>query len=111
MSALGQKQTFAVQKGIGNSREARRGCYKRLCLNRIELIRINRQLIALLLRHRMVTAVVLEALQVFTPDRHADFHAALYGACGALAQALLATLFIRVRTAYYRHRFLKRQAL
>ena len=58
----------------------------------------------------MVIAVVLEALQVFTTDRHADFHAALFGACGALTQALLAALFIRVRAAYYRHRFLKRQA-
>jgi len=59
----------------------------------------------------MVTAVVLEALQVFTPDRHADFHAALYGACGALTQALLAALLIGARAAYYRHRFLKRQVL
>jgi hypothetical protein len=59
----------------------------------------------------MVIAMVLEALQVFTPDRHADFHAALYGACGALTQALLAALLILIRTAYYRHRFLKRQAL
>src|SRR5215472_5193643 len=59
----------------------------------------------------MVTAVVLEALQVFTPDRHADFHAALYGACGALTQALLAALLIRVRATYYRHRFLKREKL
>jgi VanZ family protein len=55
----------------------------------------------------MVTAVLLEALQVFTPDRHADFHAALYGAFGALTQALLAALLIRVRAAYYRHRFLQ----
>ena len=60
---------------------------------------------------KRLIAVVLEALQVFTPDRHADFHAALFGACGALAQALLAALFIRVHAAYYRHRFLKRQAL
>jgi len=30
----------------------------------------------------MVLAVVLEALQVFTPDRHADLRAALFGACG-----------------------------
>ena len=59
----------------------------------------------------MVTAVVLEALQVFTPDRHADFHAALYRACGALTQALLAALLIGARAAYYRHRFLKRQVL
>jgi len=53
----------------------------------------------------MVTAVVLEALQVFTPDRHADIYAALHGACGALTQALFAALFIRVRAAYYRHTF------
>jgi VanZ family protein len=57
----------------------------------------------------MVTAALLEALQVFTPDRHADFYAALYGACGALTQALLAAFFIRVRAAYYRHRFLLSQ--
>lgn len=57
----------------------------------------------------MVTAVVLEALQVFTPDRHADFYAALYGACGALTQAMLAAFFIRVRAAYYRHKFLLSQ--
>jgi len=59
----------------------------------------------------MATAVLLEALQVFAPNRHADFHAALYGACGALTQALLAALLIRVRAAYYRHRVLKGQAL
>ena len=56
----------------------------------------------------MVTSALLEALQVLTPDRHADFYAALFGACGALTQALLAEVFIRVRAAYYRHRFLKR---
>ena len=59
----------------------------------------------------MVTSALLEALQVFTPDRHADFYAALYGACGALIQALLAALLIRVRATYYRYRFLKRQVL
>jgi hypothetical protein len=59
----------------------------------------------------MVTSALLEALQVFTPDRHADFYAALYGACGALTQALLAALLIRARAAYYRNRFLKRQVL
>ena len=58
----------------------------------------------------MVTAALLEALQVLTPDRHADFYAALFGACGALTQALLAEVFIRVRAAYYRHRFSKRVA-
>ena len=45
----------------------------------------------------MGTAALLEALQVFTPDRHADFNAALFGAGGALTQALLAELFIRAR--------------
>jgi len=45
----------------------------------------------------MGTAALLEALQAFTPDRHADFYAALFGAGGALTQALLAELFIRAR--------------
>jgi VanZ family protein len=45
----------------------------------------------------MGTSALLEALQAFTPDRHADFYAALFGAGGALTQALLAELFIRVR--------------
>ena len=40
--------------------------------------------------------------------RHADFYAALFGCMGALTQALLAEVFIRVRATYYRHRFLKR---
>jgi VanZ family protein len=52
----------------------------------------------------MVTSALLEALQAFTPDRHADFYAALFGACGALTQALLAEVFIRVRAAHYRTR-------
>ena len=45
----------------------------------------------------MAASVLLEALQALTPDRHADFHAALFGAGGALTVALLAELFIRVR--------------
>ena len=45
----------------------------------------------------MAAAALLEALQGFTPDRHADFLAALCGAGGALAAALLAELFIRAR--------------
>ena len=45
----------------------------------------------------MAAAPLLEALQGLTPDRHPDFLAALYGAGGALAAALLAELFIRVR--------------
>ena len=38
----------------------------------------------------MAAAALLEALQVLTPDRHADFLAALWGAGGALTVALLA---------------------
>ncbi|MGC2827616.1 MAG: hypothetical protein WA322_25875 [Pseudolabrys sp.] len=45
----------------------------------------------------MAAAPLLEALQVLTPDRHADFLAALCGAGGALAAALLAEGFIRAR--------------
>jgi VanZ family protein len=45
----------------------------------------------------MAAAGLLEALQAFTPDRHADLQAALFGACGALTVALLAELFIRVQ--------------
>ena len=45
----------------------------------------------------MAAAPLLEALQGLTPDRHPDFLAAFYGAGGALAAALLAELFIRVR--------------
>jgi VanZ family protein len=58
----------------------------------------------------MVTSAVLEALQVFTPDRTANFTAAVCGAGGALTAALLAELLIRVRAAYHQ-RFLKRPAL
>ena len=45
----------------------------------------------------MVGGALLEGLQVFTPDRTANFLAAVCGAGGALAAALLAELFIRVR--------------
>jgi hypothetical protein len=45
----------------------------------------------------MAAAPLLEALQALTPDRHPDFLAALCGAGGALAAALLAELFIRAR--------------
>ena len=45
----------------------------------------------------MVFSVLLEGLQAFTPDRSANALAALAGASGALAAALLATLFIRVQ--------------
>jgi VanZ family protein len=43
----------------------------------------------------MAASIVLEALQVLTPNRHANFLAGLYGAGGALAAALLAELFTR----------------
>ena len=45
----------------------------------------------------MVVSGLLEGLQYFTPDRHANLEATLYGAGGALAAALLAELFIRAR--------------
>ena len=45
----------------------------------------------------MIGGALLEGLQVFTPDRTANFTAAVCGAGGALAAALLAELFIRVR--------------
>jgi len=40
--------------------------------------------------------VLLKALQALTPDRHADFLAASFGAGGTLAAALLVELFIRM---------------
>jgi hypothetical protein len=45
----------------------------------------------------MAAAALLETLQALTPDRSSYFLAAFYGAGGALAAALLAELFIRVR--------------
>ena len=39
----------------------------------------------------VAVAVLLEGLQALTPDRSGNLLAALYGACGALAAALLAT--------------------
>jgi VanZ family protein len=44
----------------------------------------------------MSAAIVLEALQALTPDRHCDFQAALYGVSGALAAGVVADLFIRL---------------
>ena len=41
---------------------------------------------------------VLEVLQAFTPDRHPNLMAALYGSAGALVAATLAEIFIRART-------------
>jgi VanZ family protein len=45
----------------------------------------------------IAVAVLLEGLQALTPDRSSYYVAALYGAGGALAAALLAELFIRVK--------------
>ena len=45
----------------------------------------------------MAFAVLLEGLQAFTPDRSSNLLAALYGAGGVLAAAVLAEGFIRVR--------------
>ena len=45
----------------------------------------------------MGTAMLLEALQAFTPDRHCDLRAALLGAGGALVGALVLDLFSRAR--------------
>ena len=43
----------------------------------------------------MAAAVLFEGLQAFTPDRHADFYAALISASGAMAAILPADFFIR----------------
>ena len=45
----------------------------------------------------IVFAAVLEALQALTPDRWSNIWAVFYGACGVLAAALVADLFIRAR--------------
>ena len=45
----------------------------------------------------MVFAMLLEWLQGLTPDRTPNLEAALYGAAGVLAAALLAELVIRAR--------------
>jgi VanZ family protein len=45
----------------------------------------------------MAVAVLLEGLQAFLPDRSSYYVAALYGAGGVLAAALLAEVFIRAR--------------
>ena len=47
----------------------------------------------------MAGGALLEGLQYFTPDRSANLEAAIWGAVGALAAALLAELFIRARKA------------
>jgi VanZ family protein len=43
----------------------------------------------------MAFAIMLEALQAFTPDRHPDLDAALYSADAVLAAALVAEFFMR----------------
>ena len=43
----------------------------------------------------MAGGALLEGLQYFTPDRSANLEAAIWGAVGALAAALIAELFIR----------------
>ena len=48
----------------------------------------------------MAVAAALEGLQALTPDRSSNLVAALCGAGGALAAALLAELFIRARRRY-----------
>ena len=45
----------------------------------------------------MAVGALLEGLQGLTPDRHPNLLAALCGAVGTLAAALLAELFIRAR--------------
>ena len=45
----------------------------------------------------MAFGALLEGLQAFTPDHSSNLVAAICGAGGALAAALLAELFIRVR--------------
>ena len=44
----------------------------------------------------MAAAALLEGLQAFSPDRSANLEAALCGAGGVLAAALIAELFIRL---------------
>jgi VanZ family protein len=44
----------------------------------------------------MAFGALLEGLQAFTPDRDANVMAAVYGASGALAAALVAELYIRI---------------
>ena len=48
----------------------------------------------------MAVAFLLEGLQAFSPDRSANLVAALCGAGGVLAAALIAELFIRARRCH-----------
>lgn len=45
----------------------------------------------------MIVAALLEGLQYFTPDRHANLMATIYGAGGALVAALTTRIFMRTR--------------
>jgi VanZ family protein len=45
----------------------------------------------------VAAAFLLEGLQAFTPDRSANLEAALWGAGGVLAAALVAEMFVRAR--------------
>jgi VanZ family protein len=47
----------------------------------------------------MAFGALLGGLQAFTPDRDANVMAAIYGASGALAAALVAELYIRIFSA------------
>ena len=57
--------------------------------------RLDDPLLLLSIRAEAV-ATLLEGLQALTPDRSANLEAALWGAAGALAAALVAELFVRV---------------
>jgi hypothetical protein len=57
----------------------------------------------------MGLAVLLEGLQTFTPDRHADLHAALLNAGAVLTAASVAELFIRVSSMWTVRTFLTTQ--
>jgi VanZ family protein len=59
----------------------------------------------------MGSAMVLEALQARTPDRHCDLEAALYGVAGTLAGAVFAELCGRVLRRLYAQRVLVLQRL
>ena len=52
----------------------------------------------------VVFAAVLEALQALTPDRWSNIWAVFYGACGVMAAALVADLFIRARRRFQSER-------
>ena len=57
----------------------------------------------------MAFGSLLEGLQAFTPDRSSNLMAAIYGAAGALAAALIAELFIRAMPTKRVERFLEKR--